>query len=101
MVQRLTQPTVRVLRRLLDANDGRAYGFELINDAKVGAGTLYPMLTRLEGIGWLESSWEDIDPSAEGRPTRRYYSLTATGRIAAVERLAGRTETGRNGLSEA
>ncbi len=101
MVQRLTQPTTRVLRLLLEAVDGRSYGLELIDGANVGPGTLYPMLTRLEGIGWLESSWEDIDPEVEGRPARRYYALTAHGRIEAVARLEGAVQEGREGLAEA
>lgn len=101
MVQRLTQPTIRVLRLLLEASDGRSYGLELINGANVGPGTLYPMLTRLESIGWLDSSWEDIDPAAEGRPARRYYSLTANGRIEAAARLENRSQARRDGLAEA
>jgi hypothetical protein len=38
-----------------------------------------PILARLETVGWLTSRWEDIDPRAEGRPTRRYYQLTPNG----------------------
>ena len=29
---------------------------------------MHPILARLEGVGWLTSRWEDIDPSVEGRP---------------------------------
>lgn len=101
MVQRLTKPTSRVLALLLEAEGGRAYGLELINNAQVGPGTLYPMLTRLESIGWLDSAWEDIDPVEAGRPARRYYSLTANGRIEAAEALASRGIAGTEGLAEA
>lgn len=100
MVQRLTKPTSRVLTFLLDAGDGRAYGLELINSANVGAGTLYPMLSRLESIGWLESTWEEIDPSAEGRPPRRYYTLTAQGRIEAAAALDRPKIVSRDGIAE-
>jgi len=34
-----------------------------------------PILARLEGVGWLESGWEDVDPTVVGRPALRYYRL--------------------------
>ena len=77
-----------MLTQLLNAGPSGSYGLEIIAEAKVGAGTAYPMLTRLEELGWLESQWEDIDPTAAGRPARRYYQLTATGRIEATELLS-------------
>jgi PadR family transcriptional regulator PadR len=43
------------------------------------SGTIHPILARLEGIGWLESRWEEIDPRVEGRPARRCYRLTPDG----------------------
>ncbi len=49
---------------------------------------MHPILARLEGYGWLASRWEDIDASAEGRPARRYYTLTAEGAQAARAALA-------------
>ena len=101
MVQRLTKPTARVLRLLLDAADGRAYGLELMNDAGVGAGTLYPMLNRLETIGWLNGAWEDVDPVEVGRPPRRYYTLTSQGRLEATATLDRRNELGNEGLAQA
>lgn len=100
MVKRLTKPTARVLGVLLEAPDGRSYGFELIEKAELGAGTLYPMLTRLENLGWLESAWEEIDPVAAGRPARRFYKLTAVGRLEAVGVLEGRQRATRQGLAE-
>jgi PadR family transcriptional regulator, regulatory protein PadR len=85
---RLTQPTLKVLRLLLqDPGTGRS-GAELSVAAKVGSGTLYPMLARLEVAGWLSSEWETIDPSEAGRPRRRYYKLTGLGRTSANRALA-------------
>jgi DNA-binding PadR family transcriptional regulator len=49
---------------------------------------VHPILARLEGVGWLQSRWEDIDPRTEGRPARRYYRLTAEGARAAQAALA-------------
>ncbi len=101
MVQRLTKPTSRVLAQLLAAEGGKAYGLELSNSAEVGPGTLYPMLTRLESIGWVDSYWEDIDPSEANRPARRYYTLTAQGRIDATAALDRRKGIGNEGLAQA
>lgn len=101
MVTRLTKPTERVLRLLLSSPNGRAYGMEVIEGADVGAGTLYPMLTRLEKIGWLTSEWEEIDPTEAGRPARRYYSLTGAGRIEAAAQLDRKGTQGFEGLAEA
>ena len=41
-------------------------------------GTLYPLLSRLRRLGWVESSWQE---STSG-PPRRYYQLTDDGRAA-------------------
>jgi DNA-binding PadR family transcriptional regulator len=49
---------------------------------------VHPILARLEGRGWLDSRWEEIDPTVEGRPARRYYRLTADGAEAAHQALA-------------
>ena len=43
-----------------------------------GEGTLYPLLARLRKQGLVETTWAE---STAG-PPRRYYSLTAAGRIA-------------------
>ena len=40
---------------------------------------MHPILARLEGVRWLQSQWEEIDPRVVGRPARRYYRLTADG----------------------
>jgi PadR family transcriptional regulator PadR len=41
-------------------------------------GTIYPMLSRLRRVGWLDSKWSE-SPSG---PPRRYYTLTDDGRAA-------------------
>jgi|SRR5688572_8655002 hypothetical protein len=44
-------------------------------------GTLYRALNRLQELGYLTSEWEDADTAtAVGRPRRRLYTVTATGR---------------------
>ena len=85
---RLTQPALKVLRFLMETpREGRS-GAEMSKATKVGSGTLYPMLARLEAAGWLTSEWEAIDPSEAGRPRRRFSKLTAVGQNNARAALA-------------
>lgn len=84
---RLTPATVDVLRVLLD--DGASvWGMLVIKRTGRPAGSVYPILERLEGAGWVASSWEpDTDRSG---PRRRLYELTGDGVQAArsaVERF--------------
>ena len=82
----------------------RVYGFalaqDLAGDDAVGSGlvahgTLYKALDRLRRDGLLDSSWEDAEEaSAAGRPRRRLYTVTATGRQAVTRPAAGRRATG-------
>jgi PadR family transcriptional regulator, regulatory protein PadR len=84
---RLTQPAFKVLRFLLDQRQPCS-GAEIGKATGVFSGTLYPMLMRMEKSGWLESRWEEVDPSNVGRPRRRFYELTATGQNEAVRAFA-------------
>ena len=71
--------TQAVLAALLQEPANERYGLEIAREAGLPGGTIYPILARLEGAGWLESFWEQIDPSAAGRRPRRYYRLTGPG----------------------
>lgn len=51
----------------------------------IKSGTIYPMLSRLKKVGWLTSSWEDIDPREAGRPRRKEYNLTSAGLVGSRE----------------
>jgi len=75
----MTVPTQLVLRAFLVDPGQQMYGLEIGYAAGLASGTVHPILARLEGAGWLTSQWEDVDPSAAGRPARRYYSLTGDG----------------------
>jgi DNA-binding PadR family transcriptional regulator len=48
-------------------------------------GTIYPILDRLQGLGWLVSRLEDGIPQGQVRPRRRYYHLTGPGEVASDE----------------
>ena len=85
---RMTIPTQQVLQALLTDPERELYGLELGERAGLRSGTVHPILARLEGVGWLASRWEDINPRTEGRPPRRYYRLTAEGALAARAALA-------------
>ena len=84
----MTIPTQLVLEALLADPERELYGLEIGEAAGLRSGTVHPILARLESYGWLSSRWEDIDPSSEGRPPRRYYALTAQGAQAARAALA-------------
>lgn len=88
---RMTLQTERVLRALLAQPDERRYGLELCAETELHPGTMYPIVARLERVGWVESSWEDPAVHvAAGRPRRRYYRLTQDGAQrarAALERV--------------
>ncbi len=73
---------------LLEDPPVERYGLELMRATGQPSGTLYPILARLQEAGWVRAGWEDVDPSVEGRPARRYYSLTAEGAAAARTELA-------------
>jgi DNA-binding PadR family transcriptional regulator len=75
----MTLPTQLVLRAMLAEPGQEMYGLQICQAAELPSGTIHPILARLEGCGWLESHWEDIDPVTEGRPRRRYYRLSAEG----------------------
>jgi|SRR5271166_1257230 len=70
---RMTLPTQLVLRVLLAEPAREMYGLQICEAAGLPSGTIHPILARLEGLGWLESRWEDASPQEEGRPRRRYY----------------------------
>jgi PadR family transcriptional regulator, regulatory protein PadR len=84
----MTIPTQLVLRSLLADPTRELYGVEIGDQAGLPSGTVHPILARLEGVRWVESRWEDVDPRVQGRPARRYYRLTAAGAESARLALA-------------
>ncbi|MEE1834923.1 PadR family transcriptional regulator [Streptomyces sp. SP17KL33] len=86
---RLTKPTIAVLEVLLAAtDDAPAWGLSICREADLGPGTVYPILDRLLERGWVTSRHE-AEPHP-GRPARRYYELTGTGRAQAGAALEAR-----------
>ena len=62
---------------------GSRFGFDVMDATGLTSGTVYPTLDRLESAGLLKSKWEsEAAAHAEGRPARRYFTLTAAGATA-------------------
>ena len=58
---------------------------QLSRDAlRIGQGSLYPALQRLEEKGWIQSEWKATD---QNRPAK-YYELTRAGRRALKDEAA-------------
>jgi DNA-binding PadR family transcriptional regulator len=81
---RWTSQTAAVVVQLLSENG--QWGRQLAQVTRLKTGTVHPILMRLEQEGLAFSEWERDVP--QGRPRRRYYTLTAEGRLWASEHLA-------------
>ncbi len=63
------------------------YGFDIartlgsIDGMVTGEGTLYPLLSRLNGDGHVSTRWRESDAG----PPRKYYAITSQGRNALAE----------------
>lgn len=76
-VPTLSMGTVAVLHAVAS---GHAFGFDVIDATGLTSGTVYPALDRLEELGLLRSTWEDdAEARKQGRPPRRYFTVTAPG----------------------
>lgn len=89
---RVTAATVDVLRALR-SEGADVWGLRIVKVTGRPAGTVYPILERLERTGWVESAWE-ADGERPG-PRRRLYRLTAPGARAAVDLITARGAAGR------
>lgn len=92
--------TRRTLQILLALADGPLHGYG-INQAveersggsvRLGSGTLYEAIQRLEGDAWIEEVAAPGAADESGGPPRRYYALTAVGRSALADELRGLDE---------
>lgn len=85
---RMSGPTLKLLKLLLENPQEGLSGAQISKAAKIGSGTMYPLLQRLEFAKWIEGEWEVVDPAEVGRPKRRFYKLTPTGQVGARKELA-------------
>ncbi|MGV8885485.1 MAG: PadR family transcriptional regulator [Microbacteriaceae bacterium] len=79
-LSRITPATIDVLS-VLDNSGEAVWGMLVIKSSGRPAGSVYPILERLEQCGWVTSRWEEDD--ARSGPRRRYYELTLDGAVAA------------------
>jgi PadR family transcriptional regulator PadR len=102
---KMTPATMAVLGAFLSDPAAELYGLEICNAVKLAPGTVQPILIRFEGIEWLESRWEVLNPSEAGRPRRRYYRLTREGAelarnaIVQAERRKSKKQWGSGGVA--
>src|SRR5688572_30579045 len=81
----MTYPTALVLQALAR---GYHHGFDVMDATGLPSGTVYPILRRLDREGLLRSAWEkQATAERDGRPLRRYYSITAAGQAMLDEAL--------------
>src|SRR3954470_155005 len=59
---------------------GSQFGFDIMEATGLTSGTVYPALERLASRGFVTPTWEDAAAAhREGRPARRYFTLTRLG----------------------
>jgi PadR family transcriptional regulator, regulatory protein PadR len=83
-IRALSPQALTVVAVLASTGEWR-HGYDIMVQAGVKSGTLYPLLMRLEAQGLLEARW--VESPQAGRPPRHVYRLTAAGRewVAALE----------------
>lgn len=84
-LSRMTPATRDVLGALLDGAEP-VWGLLVVKQTGRPAGSVYPILERLEAAGWVTSAWED--DAARSGARRRLYELTSSGAEAARAALA-------------
>lgn len=67
---------------LLAIENGRCYGFEIMEATGLPSGTIYPALRRLEKARLIKSDWEAAAEAESQGPPRKYFRVTGEGRAA-------------------
>ena len=82
---RATPATADVLEALLQATEP-TWGLRIVKATGRPAGSVYPILERLERLAWVDSEWEA--ENERSGPRRCLYALTGSGVQAAPEAIA-------------
>lgn len=69
-------PTLRVPKCLIENARSLRRRADIAKATGLPTGTLYPLLARPNGAGWLVDEWENISPVTAKRPKKRLYRLT-------------------------
>lgn len=91
-LSRVTAATRDVLTVLLEHRDA-CWGLIVIKESGRPPGTVYPILDRLENLGWVTSSWEEANDRSG--PRRRYLRLTDDGAAQAALVVRGARQRAR------
>ena len=65
---------------LLAIDNGRRYGFEIMEATGLPSGTIDPALRRLENSRLICSDWESARAAESEGPPRKYFRLTTAGK---------------------
>lgn len=79
-MQRVTVTSVRVLIFLINNEKSLLCGADIMKSLSLPSGTVYPLLHRLEAVGWVLGNKEDIVPRLAGRPAKVFYTITPKGK---------------------
>ena len=90
--RRSSGQTLNLLQSLMDEPRKWHHGYELSKATELRSGTLYPILMRLSGRGFLDHKW--VETPEAGRPPRHVYRLTAKGVAHAKEQFEISDEIG-------
>jgi PadR family transcriptional regulator PadR len=98
-----TYTAVQVARHLLKRPLDQHWGTELRSALALQAGTLYPILGKMQRAGWLTSQWETVTEAREdvalpGRAVRKYYMVTTEGPesgLVALQAMVDRWDSSR------
>lgn len=82
---KITNRIIKIAIAILAAPQEKHYGYTLGNQLNFSTGAIYPLLSEMMKQGWLQSEWEDPEDVNNGRPVRKYYTLTEKGRKELVE----------------
>lgn len=98
LLQRVTGPTVDVLRVLLATREP-VWGLRIVKATGLKAGSVYPILSRLENGNWITGEWESEDERSG--PRRRLYRFTEEGEREALRIVAAFDEKARQAAARA
>lgn len=87
---RVTKPTLKVATYLYELKGASTWGLQICAQTGLGSGSVYSVLDRFEGYGWVESFWEEDNIRRGAR--RRLYKVTTLGKGSLQRLLAEQVE---------
>ena len=84
--KRMTKPTLRIAAYLQGIKQSPTWGLQICAATNLGSGSVYSVLDRFEGYGWVESYWEEDNNRRGAR--RRLYKVTTLGKTSLDQLIA-------------